>query len=108
MVTSFRQLGRVPGEASVVAKQGDVTYVVRVRRHQVEPSGGCLLGYPLWAFTRLRWQISGSQQWSVETTLMKRTGLPGQRVASKLFATHPDAVEFAERELDRLRSTPDE
>lgn len=85
-----------------------MTYVVRVRRHQVEPSAGCLLGYPVWAFTRLRWQMSGSQEWSVETTRMKRTGLPGERVGSELFATRSEAVEFAEAELDRLRSTPDE
>lgn len=111
LVSSFRQLGRVPGEASRVAKHEGVTYVVRVRRNQVESSGGCLIGCPIWAYTRLRWQLRGMRDWSVETTRMRRTGIGGERIASKLFRSRFDAIEYAEAELDRLRdgaaATPD-
>lgn len=105
LISSFRQLGRVPGEAARVAKHDGVTYVVRVRRHQVEPSGGCLLGFPIWVVTRLRWQVSGTREWSVETMRMRRSGLGGERVRSERFRTRSDAMKSAEAELDRLRTS---
>lgn len=90
-----------------MVKRDGVTYVVRVRRNQVEPSGGCLIGFPVWAYTRLRWQMRGTHEWSVETTKMRRTGVGGERIASKLLGTRSDAMEYAEAELGRLQSSPD-
>lgn len=106
LISSFRHGDLGSGDASRLAKQDGVTYMVRVRRHQVEPSGGFLLAFPIWAFTRLRWQLSGTKEWSVETTRMRRSGLGGKRVASELFGTRSEAIDFAESELGRLRSSP--
>lgn len=105
LVSSFRQLQRLPGESSRVVKVDGVTYVVRVRREGVEPSAGWLLAYPVWAFTRLRWQLSGTKRWSVETTRMRRSGIGGTRIQTRLFHSRHEAIEFAEAELERLRSS---
>lgn len=105
LVSSFRQMQGVPGEASRVVKVDGVTYVVRVRREGVEPAAGWLLAYPVWAFTRLRWQLSAEKRWSVETTQMRGSGIGGTRMQTRLFRSRPDASAFAEAELERLRSS---
>jgi hypothetical protein len=51
-------------------------FVVRRRRAGVEPSGGCLLGAPIWLVTRVRWQLNRKRQWAVELGVVppKRLG----------------------------------
>lgn len=103
MPSSFRQLWWVPGEAARTVTRADGTFVVRIRRYGVEPSGGCLVGLPLWAWTRARWQFAGKRRWSVETLRMNRTGVGGKRVGLELCDTRADARTRGEALLAELR-----
>jgi hypothetical protein len=55
--------------------------LTRVRRTGVEPSMGCLVGFPVWLATRVRWQLSGKRTWSVEVRVPNRSGVGGRIVA---------------------------
>lgn len=108
LISSFRQFGRAPGEASRVVKQDGVTYVVGVRRDQVEPSGGCLIGFPVWAYTRLRWQMRGTHEWSVENN-ENEAHRPRRRARRVEASRHKVRGHDVRRgRVSRLRSSADQ
>lgn len=53
------------------------TFFVRRRRQGVEPSGGCILGLPIWLVTRLGWQSGRARQWAVELSVAPASRLGG-------------------------------
>lgn len=82
-------------------------YCVQVRRRGVEPSGGCLLGFPFWLVTRLRWQISPSRLWSVEVVgpaSLRRALLTQRRLLHLTFETKEAAMIAAAEFVDRVGS----
>lgn len=81
------------------------TYVVQVRRSGVEPSGGCLLAFPIWLVTRLRWELSHDRSWSVEVVapLSVRKVIQAQRrLRQESFATEEAAMKAAEGIAQRV------
>ena len=80
--------------ATWAIKRDSRTYFVWVRRTGVEPSGGCLLGFPIWIVTRLRWEISSDRSWSVE-------------VANPFNIRHPLQVHSKRRLLHEVFDTED-
>ena len=80
------------------------TCFVQVRRSGVEPSGGCLLGFPLWLATRLRWQLSHNRSWTVEVVapLALRQLLRSQRrLLLESYQTEEAAMKVAEKIAQR-------
>ena len=89
----------MPSGAAWAIKRPHGTYFVQVRRSGVEPSGGCLLGFPLWLVTRLRWQLSHDRSWTVEVVapLALRQLIRSQRrLLLESYETEEAAMKAAE------------
>lgn len=88
-------------------KRENRTYFVQVRRRRVEPSGGCLLGFPIWLVTRLRWQISPGRPWSVEvvgSASLRRPLLSQRRLLHITFETEEAAMIASAEIVERVGS----
>lgn len=70
---------------------------IMLRREDVEPTGGCLIGIFIWFYSRLRWQLSGDKRWEVSVqarhatrrlpiTAMLEVHLLGSNAAAQLRA----------------------
>ncbi len=64
---------------------------IRVRRQGVESTAGCILAAPIWAWTRMRWQL-GSRLWVAELISSGRSGV-GRPVRDEAFPTREDAMD---------------
>ena len=57
--------------ARIRRPDGDLWVIVR--REDVEPSGGCFIGLPIWLYTRVRWQLSGDKRREVSVQARDKT-----------------------------------
>lgn len=87
MTRNEERLRRLRGIA-IKRPHGYIT--IRVRRKGVESAAGCILAAPIWAWTRMRWQL-GSRLWVTEVISSGRSGV-GRPIRSESFPTREDAM----------------
>jgi hypothetical protein len=80
------------------------TFFVRRRRHGVEPSGGCIIGFPIWLLTRLGWHGGRQRQWALELSVAPASRLGGfnKLVERTLWDSRDQADEAARLLIERL------
>jgi hypothetical protein len=96
-------MGRMRRPTAIERPSG--TYFVFVGRTGVEPSGGCALGFPFWAVSRLRWQL-GPRTWSIEVSAPwseRRWNARSRRLERWSFKTRGEAEAFLSEVVDRVR-----
>jgi hypothetical protein len=75
---------------------------VRYRRTGVEPSGLDVF-FPIWAFTRLKWQLSGERTWSVEVNAPGRfRHILTRRIFGEIVPSRKEAWALAQRVAERV------
>lgn len=82
------------------------TYFVHSGRTGLEPSGGCAVGFPVWAITRLRWQF-GARSWSIEVSApwsRKRWNSRLRRVQRWTFDTCAEAEALMPEVIQRVHN----